>query len=201
MTGGFEMARKKSVVNLYLLFVAVLLIFFCQAVLAADEGAALAVGTTMPNIKLAAPDSGADKEYLGLASEGGFTLSQVQGKFVLIELFNAFCGTCHKNAPNFNKLYKVISDDSALSKDIKVLGIGVGSKAKHVEAYKQKFRVPFPLFPDLKKVIFKELGSPGYPFTILADKSGKVLLTHGGLIDDVDAFLLEIRKIHEQQGA
>ena len=195
------MARKKSVVNLYLLFVAVLLIFFCQAALAADEGAALAVGTTMPNIKLGAPDSAADKEYLGLASEEGFTLSQVQGKLVLIELFNAFCGTCHKNAPKFNKLYKVIADDSVLSKDIKVLGIGVGSKAKHVKAYKQKFRVQFPLIPDRKKVVFKELGSPGYPFTILADRNGKVLLTHGGLIDDVDAFLLEIRKIHDQQGA
>ncbi len=195
------MSRKRFVGNLIRPLVAVLLIFFCQAALAADEGGGITVGMTMPAIKLGAPNSAADKEYLGLASEEGFTLSEVQGNLVLIELFNAFCGTCHKNAPNFNKLYKVISDDSALSKDIKVLGIGVGSKAKHVEAYKQKFRVPFPLFPDVKKVIFKELGSPGYPFTILADRSGKVLLTHGGLIDDVDAFLLEIRKIHDQQGA
>jgi len=195
------MAKRKFIVTLLLPFVAVLLIFFCQPALAADEGAGIAVGMTMPNIKLGAPNSAADKEYLGLKSEEGFTLSEVQGKLVLIELFNAFCGTCHKNAPKFNKLYKVIADDSTLGNDIKVLGIGVGSKSKHVTAYKKKFRVQFPLIPDRKKVVFKELGSPGYPFTILADSNGKVLLTHGGLIDDVDAFLLEIRKIHEQQGA
>ena len=195
------MTMKRFGVNLLLPWVAVSLVFLGQAALASDPAAGLAVGTTLPEIKLGAPNSAADKEYLGLKSEEGFTLSEVQGKLVLIELFNAFCGTCHKNAPKFNKLYKVIAGDAVLSKDIKVLGIGVGSKSKHVKAYKKKFRVQFPLIPDRKKVVFKELGSPGYPFTILADSSGKVLLTHGGLIDDVDAFLLEIRKIHEQQGA
>ena len=120
---------------------------------------------------------------------------------MLIELFWAFCKSCHKNAPGFNKIVKVIQGDPVLGKDIKVLGIGVGNKPKHVKKYRKKFNVQFPLVPDPKKAAFKKLGSPGYPFTILADRNGKVLLAHGGIIDDVDEFLLEIRKIHEEQGA
>jgi peroxiredoxin len=195
------MIKKKFVVKILLLLGVVSFIFFCQPVLAAGKGEGITVGATMPEITLSAPSSAAEKEYLGLGSEEAFTLSQVQGKFVLIELFWAFCKTCQKNAPGLNKVVKVIQGDPVLGKDIKVLGIGVGNKSKHVAAFKKKFRVRFPLVPDPKKAAFKQLGSPGYPFTILADSNGKILLTHGGLIDDVDEFLLEIRKIHERQGA
>ncbi|MGD2126122.1 MAG: hypothetical protein PVG99_08590 [Desulfobacteraceae bacterium] len=47
--------------------------------------------------------------------------------------------------------------------------------------------------------IYNALGKTGTPFMILATNSGKVLMTHGGIIKDLDELLTQIREIHKQQ--
>jgi hypothetical protein len=101
--------------------------------------------------------------------------------------------------PIVNRLYNVIQEDPALRSDIKVLGICVGNSPKQVEVCKSQFRVPYPLFPDERHDIHADLGSTGTPFLIVTDKAGKVLMTHGGVIKDLDKMLAEIRAIHKKQ--
>jgi peroxiredoxin len=155
-------------------------------------------GATLPRFTLSAPDDPEIQQYLGLKSLKSFTLSQIPAKFMLIEFFSLYCPICHKQAPSANKIYKVIRQDPALNKDIKMIGIGTGNNEREVEAFKTNLRVPFPLFPDLDFKIHKKIGEPRTPFTILTTNKGKVLLIHSGVVEDTDEFIGKIKKIHEQ---
>jgi hypothetical protein len=93
----------------------------------------------------------------------------------------------------------VIEDDAGLAKDIKMIGIAIADSQKKVEAFKTSFRVSFPLFPDEKGVIYYALGKPTFPSMIVTSTSGKVLLSHLGLIEDFDGLLKEIREIDKKQ--
>ena len=86
-----------------------------------------------------------------------------------------------------------------LNKDIKMMGVAAGNDNKQINVYKKQFRVSFPVVPDQKLEIVKLLGVPGTPYIIMIDKEGKVLMSHGGMIEDLDQMLKEIREIHKQQ--
>jgi hypothetical protein len=78
-----------------------------------------------------------------------------------------------------------------------MIGIGLASKSKEIAVYKQKFKVEFPLFPDPQKKAKTKSKVKRVPLTILIDKSGKVLMSHLGVIKNLDAFLGKIRKRHK----
>ena len=98
-----------------------------------------------------------------------------------------------------NKLFKLIQSDPELDKDLKMMAIGQGDSAKKVAKWRKKFRVKFPLFPDQKRVVFRKFGTPGTPYTVLIDKSGKVLYAHGGQIKDIEGFIGELKHFNNQQ--
>lgn len=158
----------------------------------------ICAGKSLPQLTLNTPNSAEEKQYLGLKNLNSFTISQIPSKIILIEVFSFYCPICHKQAPIANKLYRLIQQNPELSKDIKMIGIGAGNNRKETEAYKTNFRVPFPLFCDPDFKIHKKFGEPRTPLTILTNRNGKVLLTHFGVIEDVDEFLSKINKFHKQ---
>ena len=98
-----------------------------------------------------------------------------------------------------NKLFKLIQNDPELKNDLKMMAIGQGDSAKKVGLWRKKFRVKFPLFPDKKRVVFKKFGTPGTPYTVLINKSGKVLYAHGGQIRNIEGFIGELKEFNKQQ--
>lgn len=100
-----------------------------------------------------------------------------------------------------NRVYNVIKEDKNLSKDIKMIGIGLGVQPKDLEVYKKTFKVEFPLFADPKKEVEDKVkGKVKFvPLLLLLDKNSKVLMSHGGAIGNFDALLAEIRKISMSQ--
>ncbi len=144
-------------------------------------------------------DDAEARQYLELKNLSSFDISQIPAKLILIEVFSFYCPICHKQAPIANKLYKYIQQDPKLRKDIKMIAIGAGNTPKEIEVYKANFRVPFPLFSDADFQIHKKIGEPRTPFTILVTNKGKVLLTHQGVIEDLDEFIQKITKFHAQQ--
>ena len=144
------------------------------------------------------PDSLMEKEYLGLKAQTSFSLSQIPAKLVLIECLNLYCDSCHKQAAVANKVHKLIQEDPALSKDIKVLGICAGSNRTETEDYKEELLFTFPLFPDPNYVVHKMFGSPETPFTILLNNEGKVLFFRYGIVNDVGSFFAKIKQSYQQ---
>jgi hypothetical protein len=74
--------------------------------------------------------------------------------------------------------------------------VALGNSAKQAEAFKKQFRAVYPIVPDEERKIGEALGHPGTPTMLICAKDGKVLAAHGGLIEDFDAFLKEIRDLH-----
>lgn len=93
-----------------------------------------------------------------------------------------------------NRVYNLFKEDKNLSKDIKVIGIGIGTQPEDLPAYKKAFKIEFPLFTDPKKELQKLLKVQAVPLAVLLDKNGKVLMSHSGAIGNFDAFVGEIRK-------
>ena len=177
------------------LVVCILLSMSCSPVYA---GMAIAPGSTLPEFEIEMPTLPEMRAYLGIKGGGAFSLSQIPVKLIVVEFFSIFCPKCHQNAPVANQLYKSIKEDKELSKNIKMIGIGLASKSKEIAVYKQKFKVEFPLFPDPQKKAKTKSKVKHVPLTIVVDKNGKVLMSHLGVIKNLDAFLGKIRKHHKE---
>ncbi len=98
-----------------------------------------------------------------------------------------------------NRLYNAIQGDAVLAKDIKLIGIAMGNDKKQVDAYKAQFKSAFPIFPDKEGAIYMAAGKPGTPTMVVTTPGGKVLMSHGGLIKDFDAFLKDLRELQKKQ--
>ena len=86
-----------------------------------------------------------------------------------------------------------------MKKDIKVIGVALTNNQKEVDIYRKTFRVKFPLFADPEKAIADKTGIKDIPLTVLVDKNGKVLVSHLGVTEKMDAFMKEIREHHKKQ--
>jgi len=106
---------------------------------------------------------------------------------------------CAENTPVVNRLYNTIQQDATLKKDVKVMAIGVGNKAKELEAYKKTYRSQFPIVPDEGGDAWTAMGSAATPAMVVTTPAGKVLTSHVGPIKDFDAFLQEIKEFHKKQ--
>ena len=176
------------------LVICILLSMSCSLVYA---GMGIAPGSELPEFEIEMPTLPEIHASLGIKGERAFSLSQIQAKLIVLEFFSIFCHKCHQNAPIANQLYNSIREDKELSKNIKMIGIGLASKSKEIAVYKQKFKVEFPLFPDPQKKAQIKSRVKHVPLTIVVDKSGKVLMSHLGVIENLDAFLDKIRKYNK----
>lgn len=149
--------------------------------------------TAIADLELAGPVAKPAAAYLGLAEgEGPFRLSQVKAAFLLVEVFSMYCPYCQAEAKNVNALYGLLQKSPAAGK-VRMLGIGAGNTPFEVDFFRDKYAVPFPLFPDSEFACHKALNGPGTPYFMLlkADGAGAftVLYSHLGAFGDPGKFL------------
>ena len=150
-----------------------------------------AEGDTFPELKLGLPREMHDRAYLKV-SKDPFLLSQVDSKVLIVEIFSMYCPHCQKEAPNVNALYQAITAGRKLKSRIKMLGIGAGNSSFEVGAFKDHYKIEFPLVPDVDKTVCEGLGVVGTPhFFVLWKKPGgwQVVYSKSGSIGDPKAFL------------
>lgn len=156
------------------------------------------VGGQLPDFTLGLPTDAAEKTYLGLTGSGTFRIPQIRAKAVVIEIFSMYCPYCQKEAPNVNRVFEKIEADPALRGKIKLIGIGVGNSAYEVEAFRKKYAIPFPLFPDGDFTLHKLLGEARTPYFIGVkigpDGSHQVIHSRLGAFESVEKFLDEIAR-------
>jgi peroxiredoxin len=159
----------------------------------------ISVGMDLPQFKLDAPDSDKDKQYLGLKNSKDFSLSEIPAKLIIFEIFSVYCPHCKKNAGQLNKLYNLIQQDPELSQGVKMIAMSTGTRYDKTEKWKETLKVPFPLFSDPYTKIFKQFGQPPVPVTFVATGSGKVLYTHGGVIENEEDLYRFLKKSLKEQ--
>ncbi|MBI5583133.1 MAG: TlpA family protein disulfide reductase [Deltaproteobacteria bacterium] len=150
------------------------------------------VGATLPKLILETPAEEGDKKYLGLGKGGKFSLQQVEGTLLLVEIIGVYCPLCHKQAPGFNRLFQRIQKDPRLKAKVKFLAVAAGGTATEIAYLRREFAIPFPIVNDARFEVHKQLGEPRTPFTMLLDRNRKVLFAHLGVIEDLDSFFQKI---------
>jgi peroxiredoxin len=108
-----------------------------------------------------------------------------------------------------NEFYQAIEQREDLKGKMKIIGIGIGNTPADVQYFKEKYKVPFPLFPDEDKSIYTALGKPRAPYFIgvKIDKDGSSQVFHSklGAFGKPDKFLALMLKLsgldqgHDQQ--
>lgn len=164
--------------------------FICYAAFSVQAAAPPVVGEPLPDFKLPAPKNSADKNYLGVSGmffSGPFAIPQIKAKVVIVQVFSMYCPYCQKDAPHVNSLFNKIENNPALKGKIKLLGIGAGNSDYEVGVFKNKYSVPFPLFPDGDFKIHKLLGEVRTPYfigvKINPDGSHRVFYSRLGAIE------------------
>jgi hypothetical protein len=93
----------------------------------------------------------------------------------------------------------VIQDDPSLARDVKMIGIALGSNQALTNAYKKTCKAVFPIFPDEQLDIGSAVEIQETPTLVLMSNSGKTLAFHRGALKDMDGFLKELREIYKSQ--
>lgn len=191
------MGRKKFWAVSVILIFGLTIAFNCLPAFGKGKAPSPAAKTFIPKIKLPAPKTQDFQNYLGV-NDSEFNLTQIRAKMILIEIFNAFCPDCQKNAPQMNRVFSIIENNPDLKSDVKLIGIAAGNDVNQIDPFAKEFKIKFPLFADPDNKIHELLGSIGPPGLILSDMNGKALFVHEGVVEDIDFLLEKIQELHKQ---
>ncbi len=191
--------KKNRVTRFILLFATLLFLLTCCASLTPAPPLRTtpppAVGEQLPAINLTSPSENSIRTYLGLTDTGSktFSPSQIECEILLIEIFSMYCPFCQRKAADVNKLFNLMQNDHKLSRQIKLIGIGVGNSAFEVGIFKNKYNVEFPLFADENFNIHNKLDQVRTPFFMAIANSGEkknqIMLTKLGDFSNPKIFL------------
>lgn len=160
--------------NVFCLFcLPVLFYCFLISISYADQHTAVKIGDRFPNISLTNQISIKDKKYLGLSNLKIYSINNIQSDFVLMDCLSIYCPICQTHAVKFNQLYELIRGDRFISKNIKMIGIGLGNNSREVSYFKKYYNIPFPLIADPDFKIHKDLKETRTPLLALIDKRTK----------------------------
>ena len=155
----------------------------------------------IPVIELPMPVSEQGKEYLSLSGTGNFKIGQIKAQVLIIEVYSIYCPHCQRTASQVNDLFRLIQERPNLKEKIKIIGIGANNSSYEVNSYQERYKVPFPLFPDLSMEITQKLDVRGTPTFIglkVNDKGipERFYFSEGGF-NDAQQFLKEIIQLSE----
>jgi peroxiredoxin len=149
-----------------------------------------------PDVVISVPERAYEKDYLGLTGTGVLKLSQIKGDMVILEIFSTYCPYCQREAPIVNELYQLINKDDSLKNRIKILGIGAGNTPFEVNAFRDRYKVPFPLISDESFAVHKAIGEVRTPYFFVIqfnpDRSNKLIYSKVGSIQDANRFFENI---------
>lgn len=144
-------------------------------------------GETLPSLELQAPSSAKEQSYLGITGQT-FWIGDISCRLLLLEVIGVYCPGCYRQAPLFNTLFSRI-EKGKLKGQVKMLAVAAGGSVTEIQYLNEQGPYSFPVVPDPSFLAHKLLGEPRTPFTMLVDPQGKVLHTHMGVVEDIDAFL------------
>lgn len=120
----------------------------------------------------AAPDFTAS-----LADGTTFTLSEQQGKVVLLNFWATWCGPCVREMPAFERLYAEYGEDAA------ILAVNCLEDTGTVDAFISENEYTFSIAYDTDGSINMRYPTQGIPYTLVIDKEGVIQKIYVGAAD------------------
>lgn len=97
-----------------------------------------------------------------------YTLSEMLGKVVLLDVGASWCGPCNMAIPHLKIVYKHFSEND----DVVVWGINDGETPQQVRESLDKHQPPWPVLLDTRQEVRKAYQIKGIPSFIVIDKMG-----------------------------
>lgn len=126
----------------------------------------LQMGDRFPEVPLPTPAAPAARAYLGLPEAPTFTVGQVPGEVVLVEILNVFCPHCQRQTKPYNELYRKLQADPATRGHIRMLGVAVGNSPEQIDDFVTVYGVLFPVVADRQFKFHRATGGSRTPFSI-----------------------------------
>lgn len=105
-------------------------------------------------------------------------IGAAKGKVVLVNFFAAFCPPCRKEIPGLIQIRKDFSE-----KDLVIIGIGVDETKAEMESFVAKIGINYPKYYGGNDVAYS-FNIEAIPFNVIYDRSGKIVFSEAGLIQD-----------------
>ncbi|WP_432823782.1 peroxiredoxin family protein [Trichloromonas sp.] len=129
------------------------------------------IGEAFPEKALPAPTDPQQRAYLGLGDGPTFTLSQIGGKVVLVEMLNALCPHCRKQTGPYNKLYRMLEESPETRGKVKMLGVAVANSDEQIADFIDIYQVAFPIVADRRFTLHRAVRGGPTPLSIYALRS------------------------------
>ena len=146
----------------------------------ADAKAAAGHGDSMIEFKPGMPikEGVAAPDFTGELMDGtSITLSELQGKPVIINFWATWCGPCVKEMPAFERLKDDFGDK------IGIIAVNCGDDAETVKDFVEENGYTFPVVLDEEYSISMLYPTNSIPYTVVLDAEGKVTHISTGALD------------------
>ncbi len=117
---------------------------------------------------------------INLFDGGTFTLSQQQGKVVVINLWASWCGPCREEAPALTRVWNDVKDKG----NVIFIGVDVQDTESDARAFMKEFGVTYPNGPDATNEVSVKYALTGLPETTFVNPRGIVTNKHIGAMTE-----------------
>ena len=107
------------------------------------------------------------------------SLSDFQGKVVLINFWATWCAPCRAEIPDLQTAYETRQNDGFV-----VLGVNVEESRATVEPFVAEFGMTYPVLFDETGQLLKLYRAIGLPMSILVDEEGLIQARHIGYLTE-----------------
>jgi peroxiredoxin len=104
------------------------------------------------------------------------TLTDFEGKVVLIDFWATWCGPCVKAMPHMQSLYEIYKE-----KDVIILGINSGERKDKVEPFLKEHKITYRILLDQRSEVIRKYGVRGIPTFFIIDKKGIIRYSYTGM--------------------
>ena len=118
------------------------------------------------------------RDFTATLTDGSeFTLSDHEGKVILLNFWATWCGPCVGEMPAFEKLQETYGEDLVL------LAVNSGEDEGTVTSFLEKNGYTFPVARDPEYAVAMLYPTDGIPYTVIIGTDGKVAVTQVGAGD------------------
>ncbi len=129
-----------------------------------------------PEAEVAA-DSFPAPDFTMTALDGtSYTLSELRGKWVLVNWWATWCGPCVTEMPYLQR----IADERA--EQVIVLGVNLSESREQVETFAAEHAISFPLLLDPADATVTDYGVTGLPQTLIISPEGDIAARQFGVL-------------------